>query len=44
MLAHELNNFTMSEAMKFYEKLRSSFKVGNTLYFLFPMLLISNQL
>lgn len=26
MLAHELNNFTMSEAMKFYEKLRSSFK------------------
>ncbi|KAF6754809.1 carbohydrate esterase family 4 protein [Ephemerocybe angulata] len=26
LLAHELNNFTMSEAVKYYERLRSTFK------------------
>ncbi|KAJ2919081.1 hypothetical protein MD484_g1302, partial [Candolleomyces efflorescens] len=26
LLAHELNNFTMSEAVKYYERLKSSFK------------------
>ncbi|KAJ3521817.1 hypothetical protein NMY22_g12152 [Coprinellus aureogranulatus] len=26
ILAHELNNFTMAEAMKYYEKLRATFK------------------
>jgi hypothetical protein len=28
MLMHELNNFTMSEAVKFYPKLKAAFKVG----------------
>lgn len=27
MLTHELNNFTMSEAMKFYPMLKSAFTV-----------------
>jgi hypothetical protein len=28
LLAHELNNFTMSEAIKFYPQLKSAFSVG----------------
>lgn len=31
LLAHELNNFTMSEAVKYYDRLRSSFKVSRNL-------------
>jgi hypothetical protein len=27
MLTHELNNFTMSEAIKYYPALRAAFKV-----------------
>ena len=29
LLAHELNNFTMQEAIDWYPKLRSAFSVGN---------------
>lgn len=28
MLTHELNNFTMSEAIKFYPQLKAAFKVS----------------
>jgi len=37
MLTHELNNFTMSEAMKFYSQLKSAFA------YLVPMGVASNQ-
>ncbi|KAF8545861.1 hypothetical protein OG21DRAFT_1325721 [Imleria badia] len=37
ILTHELNNFTMSEAMKFYSQLKSAFK------YLVPMGVATNQ-
>ncbi|KAG1846119.1 hypothetical protein C8R48DRAFT_733320 [Suillus tomentosus] len=37
MLTHELNNFTMSEAMKFYTQLKAAFK------YLVPMGVATNQ-
>lgn len=37
MLTHELNNFTMSEAVKFYDQLKSAFK------YLVPMGVANNQ-
>ncbi|KAH7886777.1 carbohydrate esterase family 4 protein [Phlebopus sp. FC_14] len=37
MLTHELNNFTMSEAVKFYDQLKSAFK------YLVPMGVATNQ-
>ncbi|OAX32107.1 glycoside hydrolase/deacetylase [Rhizopogon vinicolor AM-OR11-026] len=37
MLTHELNNFTMSEAMKFYDQLKAAFK------YIVPMGVATNQ-
>ncbi|OJA11459.1 hypothetical protein AZE42_08346, partial [Rhizopogon vesiculosus] len=37
MLTHELNNFTMSEAMKFYDQLKATFK------YIVPMGVATNQ-
>ena len=37
MLTHELNNFTMSEAIKFYDQLKAAFK------YLVPMGVATNQ-
>lgn len=37
MLTHELNNFTMSEAVKFYDQLKAAFK------YLVPMGVATNQ-
>ena len=36
MLMHELNNFTMSVAVKFYPKLKAAFKVGSVWYLEYP--------
>jgi hypothetical protein len=37
MLTHELNNFTMSEAVKFYAQLKAAFK------YIVPMGVATNQ-